>query len=302
VLRRLADAAGYDIRPSQTGRLNATMAGLWGGFSEAADDLGGPAWPLLRGLTPINGEKDGPRAGRLVVHGVPYVTFAQAVDLLSMPTVQARKILDRLARRRILRRGLVLCCGRCNWLAWYSLEVLSQDFQCQRCAHVSMIEQQLWRDPFDEPAWFYDLDHAVREALRLNGRVPVLAASSLARQNPGAFSLTLDFEMIRHGADKPTVEIDLGVIGDGKVILCEAKSSSTLATSDSAEKRETAKLITACRALTAYVLCLATTQPEWSSRTRAIVQAECDRTGISALWLKGLGTASIAPTPTAASE
>ena len=47
---RLAGAAGYDIRPSQTGRLNATLADLWGGFAEAADDLGGPAWPLLRGL------------------------------------------------------------------------------------------------------------------------------------------------------------------------------------------------------------------------------------------------------------
>jgi hypothetical protein len=61
---------------------------------------------------------------------------------------------------------------------------LSQDFQCQRCMHVNMIEQQLWRDLFDEPARFYDLDHAVREALRLNGRVPLLAARSLARQIP----------------------------------------------------------------------------------------------------------------------
>jgi hypothetical protein len=106
--------------------------------------------------------------------------------------------------------------------------------------------------------------------------------------------------MIRHGADKPSVEIDLGAIGDGKVILCEAKSSSTLATSDPDEKRGTAKLITACRALTAEVLCLATSQPEWSPRTRATVQAECDRVGVTALWLEGLGTAPIAPT--AASE
>lgn len=302
VLGRLAAAAGYGIRPSQTGRLNATLAGLWGGFAKAADDLGGPAWPLLRGLTPVDGEKDGPKNGRLVVHGVPYVTFAQAAGLLSMPAVQARDILDRLARRRIIRRGLVLRCGRCNWLTWYPLEALSQDFQCQRCTHVNMIEQQLWRDPFDEPAWFYDLDHAVREALRLNGRIPILAASSLARQNRDAFSFTPDFEMIRHGADKPTVEIDLGAIGNGKVILCEAKSSSTLAASDPDEKRDTAKLITACRALTADVLCLATSQPEWSPRTRATVQAECDRAGVSALWLEGLGVAQIAPTSVTASE
>jgi hypothetical protein len=246
-------------------------------------------------VRPVDGEKDGLQGGRLVVHGVPYVTFAQTAVLLGVPAVRACEILDRLARWRILRRGLVLCCGRCNWLAWYPLEALAQDFPCQRCTHVNMIEQQLWRDPFDEPAWFYDLDHAVREALRLNGRVPFLAARSLARQNPGAFSLAFDFEMIRHGADKPAVEIDLGAIGDGKVILCEAKSSSALASSDTDERRGIAKPITACRALTADILCLATSQPEWSPRTRATVQAECDRARISALWLEGLGTESIAP-------
>jgi hypothetical protein len=84
-------------------------------------------------------------------------------------------------------------------------------------------------------------------AMRLNGRVPVLAASSLARQNPGAFSITLDFEMIRRGAE-PAVEIDRCAVGDRKVILCEARSSSTLAASDSGEKRDTAKLVTAGRA------------------------------------------------------
>lgn len=69
---------------------------------------------------------------------------------------------------------------------------------------------------------------------------------------------------------RQAVEIDLGAIGDGKVIPWEAKSSSTLATSDRDEKRDTARLITACRALTAGVLCLATTQPAWSLRTRAL--------------------------------
>ena len=301
VLRRLAGAAGYEMRPSQTGRLNATLAALWGGFSQAADDLGGAAWPLLHGLTPVDGEKDGDRAGRLVLHGIPYVTFGQAAGLLGAPAGQTREILDRLARRRILRRGLVLRCGRCNWLAWYPLDALRQDFRCQRCTHVNMIEQQLWRDPFEEPAWFYDLDHAVREALKLNGRVPILAARILASQHPGAFSLTPDFEMILPGANKPTVEIDLGAIGDGQIILGEAKSGNTLASKDPDEKRDTAKLITACRAPTADVLCLATTQPAWSSRTRATVQAACNQAGIRALWLEGLGTTKEA-TPVAAGQ
>jgi hypothetical protein len=89
--------------------------------------------------------------------------------------------------------------------------------------------------------------------MRLNGRVPVLAASSLARQNPGAFSLTLGFEMIRRGAE-PAVEIGRCAVGDREVIWCEAKSSGMLAASDSGEKRDTAKLVAACRALPASVL------------------------------------------------
>jgi len=295
VLAKLATAAGYDIRPSQTGRLNATLAGLWGGYPQAAADLGGPAWPLLRGLVPANGEKDGNKDGRLVVHGLPYVTFGQAAGLLGLPVTQTREILDRLLRRRILRRGLVLCCERCNWLAWHPLEALGQDFRCPRCTHASVIEQQLWRDPFEEPAWYYDLDHAAREALRLNGRVPILAASSLSSKHTGAFSLTLDFEMIQPGADRPTVEIDLGAVGDGEIILCEAKSSSTLDNDDHAEKRDTSKLISACRALTADVLCLATSQPAWSARTRATVQVACEQAGIRLLRLEGLGLDSRSP-------
>jgi hypothetical protein len=166
-----------------------------------------------------------------------------------------------------------------------------------RCDPRTLIEQQLWRDPFEEPAWFYDLDHAVREALRLHGRVPILAARSLGRQDPSAFSLTPDFELIRRGEDKPTVEIDLGVISDGQIILCEAKSCDTLASDDRDEKRDAAKFILACRVMTADILCLATTEPKWSSRTRATVQAAYDQAEVCALWLERLGAPPVASAP-----
>ena len=68
-----------------------------------------------------------------------------------------------------------------------------------------------------------------------------------------------------------------------------AKSSSTLATSGSDEKRDTAKVITACLALTADVSCLAT------------VQAECDRPGGQRILARRTGH-PIALTQTAASE
>jgi hypothetical protein len=166
---------------------------------------------------------------------------------------------------------------------------VGQDFTCPRCTHSNVIEQQLWRDPFEEPAWYYDLDHAVREALRLNGRIPILAASKLSQTYKDAFSLTLDFEMIKPGNPKPTVEIDLAVTGNGQIILCEAKSADVLATKAGDEKRDIGKLITACQALTADALCLATGQASWSTRTRSAVQAACDDAGIQTLWMEGLG-------------
>jgi len=108
---------------------------------------------------------------------------------------------------------------------------VGQDFECSRCTHCNVIEQQLWRDLFEEPAWHYDLDRAVREALGLNGKVPILAASRLRDMYADAFSVTLDLEMIRSGDDRPIAEVDLAATGKGKVILCEAKSSDVLANS-----------------------------------------------------------------------
>jgi hypothetical protein len=218
VVDRLASAAGHTTRPSQTGRLNTTLVELWGGIAEAAIDLAGQTWRLLNALTPVDRERDGNTSGRLVVEGLPYVTFQQATDLIGVSDPETRQILDRLLRKRVLRRGLVLRCGRCNWLDWYPLGSVSQDFECVRCTHGNVIEQELWRDPFAEPAWYYDLDHAVREALRMNGRIPILAAHKLSQMNKDAFSYTLDFELIKDGDSGPTVEIDLAVIGDGQLI------------------------------------------------------------------------------------
>jgi hypothetical protein len=42
--------------------------------------------------------------------------------------------------------------------------------------------------------------------------------------------------------------------------------------------------------LTADALCLAASQPAWSTHTRATDQAACDQAKIHALWLEGLGS------------
>ena len=69
-VRRLAEAAGYVVRPSQTGRLNQIVIDMWGGLEAAAEDLSGPVRKLLDVLTPASDMKDelGPTRNYSVDH------------------------------------------------------------------------------------------------------------------------------------------------------------------------------------------------------------------------------------------
>jgi hypothetical protein len=46
-IRRLAESAGYAVRPSQTGCLNQIVIDMWGGLEAAAADLSSPVRALL---------------------------------------------------------------------------------------------------------------------------------------------------------------------------------------------------------------------------------------------------------------
>jgi hypothetical protein len=289
-LRRLAEAAGYAVRPSQTGRLNQLVIDMWGGLEAAAADLSGPLRSLLDVLAPPSGGKPGTHPQSEVINRIPYVTAGHAQALLGLDETGTRAELDRLLRLRVLRRGLILRCARCHWLDWYAIDRVGQSFTCARCDHGNFLEQARWREPVSEPQWYYDLDHAVREALRLDGHVPVLALDRLRARNRDGFSFTADFELIKDGTGHPP-EIDFAVIACGRLILGEAKKNDRLAGNRAEERRKVSRLREAAQALTADDVCLATAAVAWDPGTAELADREIGRLSIGRIYEAGLGAA-----------
>ena len=289
VVGRLAAASGYKIQPSQAGRLNELVIEMWGGLEAAAGDLSGPTWCLLEALTPTLGDGNGPRDVSLVVNRIPYVTVDHAKVLLGLDEQSTRAEIDRLLRLGVLRRGLILRCARCNWLDWYSVADLGRCFGCHRCDHENFLEQARWRDPVLEPRWYYDLDHAVREALANNGRVPILALEWLRTKQRASFSFTTDLELVKTGGTLHPPEIDFVVVGDGRLIVGEAKKSNRLAPDRRGERRKLARLCEVARDLTSDDICLATTANAWDRGTLALADEALGDLRVGRLYAAGLG-------------
>jgi hypothetical protein len=289
-IRWLGEAAGYAVRPSQTGRLNQIVIDMWGSLGAVAADLSGPVRALLDVLTPSDGMKDGPLPTSLVINRLPYITAGNAQDLLCLDEAGTRAELDRLLRLKVLRRGLVLRCARCNWLDWYAIDQIGQSFRCDRCDQDNFLEQARWRDPISEPQWYYDLDHAVREALKLDGHVPILALDRLRARHRDGFSFTTDFELIKDSTDHPP-EIDFAVITDGRLILGEAKKNDRLASQRRDEERKLSRLYGAARDLTADDVCLATAAAVWDHGTAERANKALDKLGIGLIYEEGLSAA-----------
>ena len=289
-IRRLAEAAGYAVRPSQTGRLNQIVIDMWGSLEAAAADLSGPVRTLLDVLTPSPDMKDGPLATSLVINRLPYITAENAQGLLGLDEAGTRAELDRLLRLRVLRRGLVLRCVRCNWLDWYAIDHIGQSFRCDRCDQDNFLEQARWNKPVSEPQWYYDLDHAVREALKLDGHVPILALDRLRARYRDGFSFTTDFEIIKNSTGHPP-EIDFAVIADARLILGEAKKNDRLANQRREERRKLGRLHDAARDLTADDVCLATAAAVWDQGTTELVSQALADLGVGLIYEEAPGTA-----------
>ena len=109
-----------------------------------------------------------------------FLTFAGiAAAVAPLPAAEVRQQVDALLRTRLLRRGLVLRCSSCQRLAFVAVNLLQQANACPRCGHVDELTQQRWKEPVEEPAWFYDLHPVARELYEKNGDVPLLIAEYL---------------------------------------------------------------------------------------------------------------------------
>lgn len=292
VIRHQAEAAGYQVRQSQTGRLNQLMIDLWGGLERVAGDMRGETWNLLSEFVDVTDRTvDGPRDNSLVIHGIPYLNASNVVALLSaMNEITARDALDGLLVRDILRRGLLLRCSRCNWRDWYSVDDIRQRFECKRCTHTNDLIHERWRDPVLEPNWYYDLDHAVREALGKGGRVPILALEELRSGSRNSFTYCTDFELVRNGNEKPELEIDFAIVRDGRIIIGEAKKKDRVENQRKAEVQKLTRLTRTASELTVDQLCFATLAPQWNATTKTTMQSAAKTGRIELVFMENLET------------
>ena len=127
------------------------------------------AYPGGEGVVLLNGVREG------------YLTFAGMLKFAGegISPGDLRDGVDGLAARGVVRRGLVLGCGTCGRPSFIAIGNLAQVNQCPRCGAANELAQVQWRDPVEEPSWYYDLHPVARELLADHGEVPLLLSRHL---------------------------------------------------------------------------------------------------------------------------
>ena len=133
-----------------------------------------------------------------------------------------RADIDRLCLLGILRRGLVLNCEACGHVGFIAVDVVSSINSCVRCGDQNPLMVDRWRDPFEEPTWFYDLHGAARELLAEDSGIALLCSTHL-RQSARSYADLSELKFFTLDG-KAVAEIDLLASCDDKVIIGEAKS------------------------------------------------------------------------------
>jgi hypothetical protein len=276
--RLLAEQSGLSFRLSAAGRRAETLGQLWESRDGFVRSLTGPLLPVLRAFQPSQAKStdaypDG--QGVVLVNGVPegYLTFAGMLKFTEDATSSAalRDGVDALAARGVVRRGLVLDCSTCGRPSFNAVGNLAQVNLCPRCGAVNQLARQRWRDPLEEPTWYYDLHPVARTLLADHGEVPLLLSRylhSLSRRYDDAPELEL-----RDAADNPVAEADLIAAADDSLTIAEAKSNDTLGGNPKEIRRAAAKRVKLADVLRADQIVLATTQEKWKDASTTAMRS-----------------------------
>lgn len=286
VFEQLVEAGGLNAQVSDAGRYSQFAVESWGGLAPLAADLADPVvWATLqayRSQAP-SGQEPGCYVGPV---NRRYLTVGDVTSVADVDVAAARELTDRLVQMKILRRGYVLRCDRCSWLSWYPLEEVGQAFACTRCRATTLLAQQVWREPVDEPATFYELDELVFEAVRRDFDVPVLALHELADK---AWAFLYGPELLLSEPDGTSrTEVDIWAVIDGALCVGEGKSTDRLAGTAREEQDVAARLFDVSERVTAEIVVFATGQPQWRPATRELITELGADTRAEVCFLEGL--------------
>ncbi|MFD5862803.1 hypothetical protein [Streptomyces chartreusis] len=278
VFEKLAGAHGATVERSSAGLRAAIAVEMWGSPEDLAADLQGPARDVLNSFLPPEKKRDGYYGPGYAIRGNGYVALEDIRETLGSDTFgPARDLVDRLLTADVLRRGLLLNCARCRFEAFYRIGQVGSDFNCEACGHTSPLTRGRWYAKDAEPHWYYALDQVVQDLLRQNGDVPLLAAQHL-RQRAASVLWSPELQVIDA---EGTVELDLCLIVDGRVIVGEAKSNRTLKASNGTQEAA-ARLVHAAQLLSADEIVLATSKKAWARGTLSAVN-----TAVEEGWTRG---------------
>jgi hypothetical protein len=268
--RLLAGQSGLSFGLSSAGRRAEMLRQLWDGRDSFVGSMTGRLLPVLCAFQPSHAQSSEAYPGGegvVLLNGVRegYLTFAGMLKFAGKGITPAglRDGIDGLAARGVVRRGLVLGCGTCGRPSFTAIGDLAQVNQCPRCGAANELARVQWRDPVEEPAWYYDLHPVARELLADHGEVPLLLSRHL-RSGSRRYEDVPELEL-RDTFGNPVAEADLIAVSDDEVIVAEAKSNDALGRNAKEVRRAAAKRVKLAEVLRADQIVLATTRPEWSS-------------------------------------
>lgn len=133
-----------------------------------------------------------------------------------------RSSVNNLCNLGILHQGYEHKCRKCLYRSWISISDLKPDIVCGVCHDVQPA-------PVDE-SWQFRLNGFLREALQRHGIGPLFwVLSRFQRHSSNSFwfdgPLDIYFDQEAADAGRPATDIDLTMIIDGIVHMCEVKQS-----------------------------------------------------------------------------
>ncbi|MGW7127326.1 hypothetical protein ACWGIA_03085 [Streptomyces bobili] len=143
---------------------------------------------------------------------------------LSMGSEEAAaSLVDDLVGKRVIERGYIFRCERCDASAWYGFDSLSNEFVCVRCDLRQQFTVGHWREPA-LPHWYYRLAETVRLFYVHNSHLTALALHSLKARSKTAFHFVPEMDLVGFPGSSGKREMDIACVLDGEVIFGECKT------------------------------------------------------------------------------
>lgn len=135
-------------------------------------------------------------------------------------TNELYRSLQSFTNRGIFRQGVHLRCQHCGSKYWQEISEVRQQNKCQGCGEIVSLSVKA--------DWRYRLNTLIRNAVAFQGCVPVILSLYELRSAPTRYTFLYapGLEFYKGYDDKkPSAELDLVCISDGKLVIGEVKTS-----------------------------------------------------------------------------